>query len=211
MDSARPAPAFSLLETMRLDEGRVVRLERHLARMAQAAADFDYTWQEPRVRAAVARVVEEHPAGRWRLRLLLAGDGSPSIECTPCAPLPTPWRVAFALEPVDPGDPFVLNKTTHRAVYDSARRARPDLDDVLLWNGRGEVTESTIGNIVAEIDGRRWTPPVSSGLLAGTFRGQLIDAGEIAERVLTKADIAGATRLWVINSVREWVEAKLVE
>ena len=32
---------------------------------------------------------------------------------------------------------------------------------------------------VAEIDGHRWTPPVSSGLLDGTFRGQLIEAGEI--------------------------------
>jgi para-aminobenzoate synthetase/4-amino-4-deoxychorismate lyase len=82
---------------------------------------------------------------------------------------------------------------------------------VLLWNRRGEATESTIGNIVVEIDGRRWTPPVSSGLLAGTFRGELLDAGIVAERVLARADVEGAPRLWLVNSVREWVEAVLVK
>jgi para-aminobenzoate synthetase/4-amino-4-deoxychorismate lyase len=94
-------------------------------------------------------------------------------------------------------------------VYETARRSHPDVDDVLLWNTRGEVTESTIGNVVAEIDGVRYTPPVSCGLLAGTFRAEQLEAGTIQERVLTKADVAAASRLWLINSVREWIEAEL--
>ena len=84
------------------------------------------------------------------------------------------------------------------------------MDDVLLWNDRGEVTECTIGNVVVEIDGVRYTPPVESGLLAGTFRAELLDQGLIRERVLTKSDVASAPRLWLINSVRGWVEARLV-
>jgi para-aminobenzoate synthetase/4-amino-4-deoxychorismate lyase len=122
-----------------------------------------------------------------------------------------PWRVAFAEHAIpDAGDPFVLNKTTHRIVYETARGARTDVDDVVLWNSRGEVTESTIGNIVVEIDGVRYTPPVSCGLLAGTFRAEQLDVGIIRERVLTKTDVAAATRLWLINSVREWMDAELV-
>jgi para-aminobenzoate synthetase/4-amino-4-deoxychorismate lyase len=39
------------------------------------------------------------------------------------------------------------------------------MDDVLLWNERDEVTESTIANLVAEIDNSWWTPPLSCGLL----------------------------------------------
>jgi len=77
-------------------------------------------------------------------------------------------------------------------------------------NERGEVTESTIGNVVAEINGIRYTPPISSGLLGGTFRAEQLEAGTIQERALTKADIASASRLWLINSVRGWVEAILV-
>ena len=60
-------------------------------------------------------------------------------------------------------DPFLANKTTHRVVYDTARRARPDVDDVILSNERGEITEATIANIVVEIDGVRVTPPLACG------------------------------------------------
>jgi para-aminobenzoate synthetase/4-amino-4-deoxychorismate lyase len=201
---------FSLLETMRLEEGRVARLERHLRRMEIAARQFGYGWAEPAVRSAVEATARSHASGCWRVRLLLARDGAPTIECTGYERSGGPWRVAFAARPVaDARDPFVLNKTTHRVVYETARRSHPDVDDVLLWNTRGEVTESTIGNVVAEIDGVRYTPPVSCGLLAGTFRAEQLEAGTIQERVLTKADVAAASRLWLINSVREWIEAEL--
>jgi para-aminobenzoate synthetase/4-amino-4-deoxychorismate lyase len=215
MDSAAPHSAagpFSLLETMRLEDGRVRRLERHLLRLSGAAAWFRYPWHESAVRREVASVAAAHAHACWRLRLLLGPDGVPAVECTPHAPgSPARWRVAFAPSPIDAGDPFVLNKTTRRIVYDTARRARPDVDDVLLWNDRGEVTESTIANVVAEIDGRRWTPPVICGLLAGTFRAEQLEAGTIHERVLGRADLVSASRLWLINSVREWMDAELVE
>lgn len=212
MDSAAPAAraSFSLLETMRLEHGRVERLERHMARMGEAARHFAYPWSESAVRDALAAVARDHPHGCWRLRLLLSIDGRPTIECTPHTDEARTWRVDFALAPIDPLDPFIRHKTTRRLVYEEAKRAQPDLDDVLLWNARGEVTESTIGNVVAEIDGVRYTPPLSSGLLGGTFRAEQLDAGTIRERVLTKADVASASRLWLINSVRRWVEAILV-
>jgi para-aminobenzoate synthetase/4-amino-4-deoxychorismate lyase len=210
MDSAPPVPSFSLLETMRLEHGRVERLERHLERLAEAARYFDYRWSEPAVREALAVVARDHSSGCWRLRLLLAPDGHPTIECTPHAHEARIWQVAFAPDPIAPTDPFILHKTTHRDVYEAARRSRNDVDDVLLWNDRGEVTESTIGNVVVEIDGVRYTPPVACGLLAGTFRAELLDEGMIRERVLTKSDVLSTPRLWLINSVREWVEARLV-
>lgn len=212
MDSVTPATQapFSLLETMRLEHGRVERLERHMARMADAATYFAYQWSESTVRDALAAVAREHPQGTWRLRLLVSVDGRPSIECTPHADETRPWRVDFARDPIDPADPFIRHKTTRRRIYEDAKRSKPDLDDVLLWNDRGEVTESTIGNVVAEIDGVRYTPPLSSGLLGGTFRAEQLEAGTLRERVLTKADVASASRLWLINSVRRWVDVILV-
>jgi len=181
-----------------------------MARMAEAARYFAYQWDESTVREALAAVAREHPQGTWRLRLLLSDDGRPVVECTPHADEARQWRVDFARDPIDPVDPFIRHKTTRRLVYEDAKRSKPDLDDVLLWNDRGEVTESTIGNVVAEIDGVRYTPPLSSGLLGGTFRAEQLEAGTIRERVLTKADVASAPRLWLINSVRRWVEAELV-
>jgi len=56
----------------------------------------------------------------------------------------------------------------------------------------------------------RYTPPVACGLLGGTFRGELLASKQIRERVLTRTDVTAASRLWLINSVREWVDAVLV-
>lgn len=214
MDTAGTTAAsgtFALLETMRLEHGRLRRLERHLSRAASAARDFDYAWDEASVRAALAGVETAHPQGCWRTRLLVSRTGVPVVECTPHDPAGDgPWRVGLAPDPVEDDDPFIRHKTTYRAVYERARQSRPDLDDVLLWNRRGEVTESTVGNVVAELEQVRWTPPLRCGLLGGTFRAEQLDAGAIRERVLTPADIRSATRLWIINSVREWVDAVLV-
>ena len=201
---------FSLLETMRLDGGTIVRLERHLARLAGSARRFGYQLDETRIRGAVAETIREHPSGQWRVRLLVARDGTPTIECTPYTQAPRAWRVTFASAPVDSGDPFLANKTTHREVYDAARRAHPDVDDVILSNERGEITEATIANVVVEIDGGRYTPPLASGLLGGAFRPELLASGDIQERVLTREDVIHASRLWLINSLREWIDAVLV-
>jgi len=99
MDSVAPAPraSFSLLETMRLEHGRVERLERHMARMAEAARYFAYPWSESTIREALAAVAREHPQGCWRLRLLLSVDGRPTIECAPHADETRPWRVPLAV------------------------------------------------------------------------------------------------------------------
>lgn len=201
---------FSLLETMRLDEGTIVRLERHLSRLVGSARQFGYVHDEARIRAVVAETVRAHPRGQWRVRLLVARDGAPTIECAPYTRDPRPWRVTFASDPVDSRDPFLANKTTHREVYDSARSARPDVDDVILSNERGEITEATLANIVVEIDDVRYTPPLASGLLGGAFRGELLADRQIHERVLTRNDVTRASRIWLINSVREWIDAVLV-
>jgi len=63
---------------------------------------------------------------------------------------------------------------------------------------------------VLEIEGRRLTPPLSSGLLPGVFRAHLLDRGEIQERILPIDSIAAVTAIFLINSVRRWCEIRLL-
>ena len=77
----------------------------------------------------------------------------------------------------------------------------------MLWNEKDELTESCIANIVVEIDGGLYTPPVDCGLLAGTFRAWLLDQGKIEERRLKIGDLARCSKIHLINSVRKWQEA----
>ncbi len=80
----------------------------------------------------------------------------------------------------------------------------------MLWNERGELTETCNANVVLDIDGRKLTPHHSSGLLPGTFRRYLLEAGEIEEEILPVDAIKEAAGLFLINSVRRWCDIRLV-
>ena len=67
----------------------------------------------------------------------------------------------------------------------------------------------TSANIVVQLDGELLTPPVSSGLLAGVFRDQLLSEGLIREQVLYVKDLDRCQAIYLINSVRKWREAAL--
>ena len=201
---------FSLLETMQITGGVVVRRAQHLARAAGAAAHFGFVWDAAAAERALDEAAAARPTGTWRLRLLVAPSGDATTMCTEHVHEDRVWRVALALEGVDSRDERLRYKTTRRDVYTRARATRPDVDEVVLWNERGEITEATIANVVAEIDNTWYTPPLSSGLLPGIFRAAVLDAHMVRERVVTKDELRGATRLWLINSLREWVPATLV-
>ncbi|HLM58252.1 MAG TPA: aminodeoxychorismate synthase component I [Pyrinomonadaceae bacterium] len=201
-------PDFELLETMRLEGGRYALLEEHLERLASSAAYFDFRLSEAEIRAALAGHAAQHPSGARRVRLLVARDGRPRVEGGPLdgQHVAAPAVVALARSPVSKLDRFLYHKTTRREVYEARRAEHPEAFDVLLWNEEGELTEFTNGNLVVEMEGRRWTPPRECGLLAGTFRARLLRAGEVSERVLTSPDLRRASACWFVNSVRGWVE-----
>ena len=197
---------------MRLDRGHIVRRERHVARAAAAAATLGFAWDAAATDTALDAAQAAHAEGVWRTRLLVTAAGKATVECTPLVHDESRvWRVGLATEPVHSGDLALRVKTTRREVYERAKAARPGLDDVVLWNERGEITESTIANVVAEIDNTWWTPPVSCGLLPGVFRAAVIEARMVQEGVITRDQIGRATRLWLINSLREWIPARLEE
>ncbi|HWS85465.1 MAG TPA: aminodeoxychorismate synthase component I [Pyrinomonadaceae bacterium] len=207
---AEDAPDFELLETMRLDGSGFHLLEEHLARLEASAEYFDIPLDTADAREALARLAAEYDGTPRRVRLLVSNDGRARVESHPLDELPPgPLRVALAVTPVKKSDRFLCHKTTNRAHYEARRAEATGVFDVLLWNEEGELTEFTNGNVVVELEGKRWTPPRACGLLAGTFRESLLRRGEVGERVLTRDDLARAARVWFVNGVRGWVEVSL--
>jgi para-aminobenzoate synthetase/4-amino-4-deoxychorismate lyase len=178
--------------------------------MLASAQLFGWTADAGRLNAVLDRVLDTHPRGSWRVRLVLDRHGAERAEAMPFVHDARRWRVCLASHPVDSRSPLLYNKTTSRDIYDRARAAAPEADDVLLWNARGELTESCLGNLVVEIDGRRVTPPIVCGLLPGVFRAHLLAARELEERVVTVDDLARASGVWLINSLRGWIDVELV-
>ena len=208
-----PTPVFSLLETLLWTPTRgFERVDGHLARLARSAEYFGYPLDRARVARALADAAATFPPHNRRVRLLIDADGRPSVTHANLIPLPSDYRVALAPKalPVE-HDPFARNKTTHRVIYEQARALAPAADDVLLWNTRGELTESTIANLVVELDGVLVTPPVFCGLLPGIFRQQLIDTGAVQERIVRIEDLARCTSISLVNSLRGRWPVRVIE
>lgn len=151
----------------------------------------------------------ESPAGSSTFAVL--PGAAPELQPSARAGQPSLLRLAVAAEPIDPADPFLYHKTTHRALYEAARAARPGADEVLLWNPSGEATEGTIHSLVVRRGAEWLTPPVECGLLPGTLRARLLAEGRVREARVTLAELAGLDEIWLINSVRGWRRAELVE
>lgn len=196
----------TLLETLRLEGGRVALLDGHLERLSGSARYHGVSVDLAAVRARIASEV-----GDARLRLLVSPDGAVALERAPLPPPASgPVGVALAGEPVDRSDPALFHKTTRRAPYDRRRATRPDAFDVLLRNREGEVTEGTFTNVVVDLGGERLTPPLDAGLLPGVFRADLLARGGIREGRILPADLRRARRIWLVNALRGWMEARLL-
>ena len=199
---------LQLLETILWMPGEgFTLLDRHLQRMCASAAAFGFPCDAGDLRTVLdAAVVDlRRPS---RVRLLLEADGTVACEALDLTPLPaSPLRAALAPTPIDRGNLFLFHKTTRREVYEAAKAARPAADAVILWNAEREITEATDFNLVADIDGVKATPPLECGLLPGVMRADLLERGEIVERRFTVDELRAAPRVWLINSVRGWVDA----
>ena len=184
---------FQLFESILLENGDYFLLEDHVARLNESAEYFGFIGT--RINADLERIAAENPRGSFKVRVMLSRDGKIESQVTPVDLLGEVKEVMLATEPVDSSDRFLFHKTTRR----------PGADGLIFWNERGEITESSIANVVVPIDGELFTPPIECGLLAGTFRNHLLAQGTIKERVITMDEFQRAPEFFLINSIRKWI------
>lgn len=201
---------FQLLESIGCEDGELFLLELHLERLRKTADFFNFQIDTKKIKQDLTNYLEGLNDDLWKVRLLVDENGDTEIEAKAASPFTNILSVALATKPIDRTNPFLYYKTTNRSIYKEHLPTNTGVFDVLLWNENREVTEFTNGNIVVEKNGKRYTPPVESGLLAGTFREHLLDKGEIEVKEIMLDELPSYSRVWLINSVRRWVEVKLV-
>lgn len=183
--------------------------DRHFDRLGRAAKDWGGQLSRAEWDRCLRDASGEASSEALKVRVLLSPDGRLSWESAPAGNWPLPALTALALESAETSDVYHRYKTDRRAqAYERFKVPFPKAREVILYNGRGELTEGTSTNLVLEIGGRKLTPAVSCGLLEGTFRAELLSRGEIEEAILDRADFYRADRVWLINSVRRWIEAE---
>ncbi len=194
-------PPFQLLETLKVENGRPLFLAEHLTRLEGAARHFGFPYEPPKLGALTDGM----------LRILLDDRGTFTLETRPLASnLPT-RRVVLAKEPLSSKNEFLAYKTTYAPWYTADRReiAAGKVFDVLHYNTEGYLTEGARSNIVLDLGGKLYTPPLSCGLLGGIGRADLIRRGICSERLLTLDDLRRARHVYCVNSVRGLLEVTL--
>jgi len=204
-------PEFKLLETT-LWDGEYRFLEDHLARMRDSAEYFGFHFNEPKIRKALDDLAPRFPRTPQRVRITLSQEGKLEIEHRDYVDEQF-GRVRISNRPTSSSDRFLFHKTTNRRIYDEefAAARSAGLDDALFVNERGELTEGAIHSVFVVKDGAWKTPPVSCGLLPGTFRAQILrEQSSARETILTLDDILGADEIYLCNSVRGVYAVELV-
>ncbi|KAK4050392.1 hypothetical protein OIV83_003461 [Microbotryomycetes sp. JL201] len=186
----------------------------------------DWTTIEREMWSACQRVGLGNPL---RIRVTIGHDVLPHAQAFPLERMPPyPIQLVFDDRATDYSDPFMRYKTTHRTTYDTARlrhgaTLRPSDNeqdppfDVILFNDRNQVTETTIANIAFKFDDSdtTWlTPSSECGLLEGVQRQEMLENKELREEVIQvtrveQAAARGSLQIICLNGVRGVFPARL--
>nr|WP_210328522.1 aminotransferase class IV family protein [Mesorhizobium amorphae] len=190
-----------------------LRFDRHLARLYGSAAELGFACDPQRVGEVLMNTVGRQETA-LRTRLVLARNGEATASVQPYEPLAADkvWRLQLARVRLDTGDTLLRHKTSRRQTYTHARAEYliTQADEVLLANERGELCEGTITNLFADFgDGVLMTPRLDCGLLPGVLRGEFLDEGRAAEAIYSFDDLKSARAIYVGNSLRGLIPARL--
>jgi len=186
---------YGLIETMRVREGRIPFLERHLARLERSLRALGL----PRPARDVAALVTPFSGtGNAVLRVEVC-DGRATVTVRELPALDAPAVITAA----EPHRPYP-NKTTERDCFvDAAEEAEiAEADDALLLTPEGWVAEGTVWNVLWWDGDRLRTPAEDVGILPGIGRARVLElAGTVEQGRYPRQALEGKSLL-LTNAVR---------
>ena len=205
---------FEILETLALKDGQWQNWPLHWARLQITAQHFRYPLMQMQLEADMQRLAQQlYPLGDWRVRLALSVSGAVQFTVEALTPSAEPVVLQLAREPIANAvahSDVVRFKTSVRQHYSAFAPQGAGVFDTVLFNEDAQITEGTRGNIALQLDGRWVTPPLQCGLLPGVGRALALSQGRLQEQVVTLEDARRATGWAFINSLRGWLDARLL-
>ena len=186
---------YGLIETMRVRDGRIPFLDRHLARLARSVAELGL----PRPKQDIAALVAPFSGtGNAVLRVeVLDGRASVTVRDLPSL---APPAVITASEPHQP----YPHKTTERDCFtDAGKEAEvAEADDALLLTPEGWVAEGTVWTVFWWRWDALYTPALDLGILPGIGRARVLELVKSAEQGRYPAQELAGKSLFLANAVR---------
>ena len=191
-----------IIETLLLEDGKLVLLDMHLDRLLASATYFDFACNVQTIKQKLTDLAKTYFSGKYKIRLLQPKNGQAEISIDLLTNPIVIDKLAWAATCVDKGNVFLYHKTTNRQHFPQLATGQ----EYINYNQYDEITEFVNGNIALLINDKWLTPAITSGLLAGTMRQHYLNSHQLIEKTIIKKDILQADKIAFINSVRGWVE-----
>ena len=217
---------WGVFSTIRVYDGVLFAWERHFARMTHDAQKMrvpfptNAAWLE----AQLYKLIQANGAANASLRVNVVRNHGGLFQGH--APMPEFDVVAFTANVYQWGDSVRLGVIPHGrhagnefagVKYTSwaqnltwyERAHEEGLDEVVLLNERGEVSECTSANVFVAQGGVVYTPPLTAGCLPGVTRAVLLEeirpaSGlRVLEKTLFPADLEAADEVFITSTTRE--------
>ena len=194
----RQEPRFELLTTGHIHQGELTFLEQHLTRLREASRYFAYPFDEPKLLNDLQEeLAHVDPSLDYRCRIALQKNGSFQLTITELTDLPASYlQTQLTEQKLDLATPFTYFKTSQR------NHLAANHHEQIFYLPDGSLLETTIGNLVLEIEGQLYTPPAHLPLLDGIYRRHLLETQQVEEKLLTLNDLIDADRIYACNALR---------
>lgn len=176
-----------LLETIKIEEGKVHNLSYHQARCDKSRQALFKSTDILKL----SSLIQPPKTGCYRCRIVY-GEALHSIAYIPYIP-----KKIDTLKIV-PSEISYDFKYEDREPLNALLNAHNNVDEVIIEK-EGYLSDTTVSNI-AFYDGKQWFTP-EKPLLEGTMRAKLIDEGMLQLSQIKKEDLARYTHVALINAM----------
>jgi len=216
-DVLRQAPEH-VFETFRREgSGEFLCLPAHLARLKSTCKHKGWTYPKAAIKRELEKAGQFNKGAALRIRLQVGlddkGASYASLTHSPYQDISEPLSIAVSRYALTPERQATNVKTSRRQFYDGERarlKASHNIDEVIFLNAGSKLCEGSYTSIYVELDGQIFTPPLSANILPSILRAELIETDKAHARPLTHQDLIGADKIWVGNSLRGLMSAKLI-
>lgn len=187
------------IETMCVEQGRIINLDYHLERIKNTRKHFWNT--EKTVPTNQLSALAATQDSKAKLRFTYDKENIYDLSCTPYN-----TRKIERLKLLESNDIEYSYKSVDRTALNLLKVQTEPTDEIIIVK-QNHLTDTSYTNI-ALFDGSQWITP-STPLLKGTRRAQLLDAGRLIECEVLATDLKSFQSISLINAMMDLEELVL--
>lgn len=191
-----------IFETMRVEDGQIAELSRHMRRAASSARALQIEMpDEEYLRRQLSEALSEKSFELGRLRVCFSTSGM-VIDYSEYSDFLNPANLTFH------STSQVSENSLHKIFpYDERFKILDTaleygFDDAIVFNKENHLTETAIANICVYIDNQWLTPPITAGVLPGIMRAIAVERLDVKVANIHISQIPMIEAAALLNSLK---------